>query len=72
MPERSAAFDDIRNDPRLRCILCESLLPTPVPTAVSERLPDPICLPCWALAPEARRLLGDQAMARLVRPDLTR
>lgn len=72
MYQRRMAFDDLRSDPRLRCILCESLLPTPASTAASVQLPDPICLRCWTLAPDERRLLHDQAMERVSRIDFSR
>lgn len=72
MRQRSTAFDSLRHDPRLRCILCESLLPTSVATASSEPMPDSICLRCWALTPDERRVLRDQAMARVLRRDHTR
>ena len=71
MHQPRVAFD-VRNDPRRRCILCESLLPPPVPTAASEQPPDPICLKCWTLAPDERRVLRDRAMARVWRHNIAR
>lgn len=72
MRQPRVAFDDVRNDPRLRCILCESLLPPPVPTAAIERMPDPICLKCRALAPDERRVLRDRARVRFWRHNIAR
>jgi hypothetical protein len=71
MRERRAAFDNPERDPRLRCILCESLLPAPT-AAASEQEPQAICLRCWELTPDDRRLLRDRAMARILRGDYTR
>lgn len=71
MRERRAAFDNAEHDTRLRCILCESLLPVPT-AAASEQEPTAICLRCWALTPAERRLLRDRAMARVLRGDFTR
>lgn len=70
MNEGSAAFDNTRNDTRLRCILCESVLP-PSPDAASGYEPNPVCVRCSALAPDERRLLRDRAMARVLRRPLT-
>lgn len=69
--ERRAAFDNAERDLRLRCILCESVLPVPAPAPI-ERDPDAVCLRCWALTPDERRLLRDRAMARVLRGDFTR
>ncbi len=69
MRERSSAFDTALSDARLRCILCESVLPVPSATAI-EQQPDPVCVRCWELAPDERRLLRDRAMARVLRRDL--
>lgn len=71
MRERDAAFDHVVHDHRLRCVLCESLLPVPA-AGSSERLPDPVCLRCWALTPGERRLLRDRAMARVLGGEFTR
>ena len=68
MREDPAAFDDPKRDPRLRCILCESLLPVQTVRAIAQE-PDAICVRCWALTPDDRRLLRDRAMARIVRGD---
>jgi hypothetical protein len=71
MRERNATFDGAPGDARLRCILCESLLPVRPATAV-EQLPDPVCLRCWELTPDERRLLRDRAMTRVLRKHPTR
>lgn len=71
MRERRAAFENAGRDLRLRCILCESLLPAPTAAAI-EQEPDAVCLRCWALSPDERRLLRDRAMARVLRGDYTR
>ena len=71
MRERRAAFDDGERDCRLRCILCESLLPVPTAAAI-EAEHSAICLRCWALSPDERRLLRDRAMVRVLRGDYTR
>lgn len=71
MRERDAAFDHVAHDRRLRCVLCESVLPVPV-AGTSERASDPVCLRCWALRPDERRLLRDRAMARVLGGDFTR
>jgi hypothetical protein len=69
MRERSSAFDTALSDARLRCILCEGLLPTPIAAAI-EQEPDSVCLRCSALPPDDRRILRDRAMARVLRRDL--
>lgn len=71
MRQRSSAFDTVPTNSRLRCILCESVLPVQTATVIGQE-PDAICLRCWALAPDERRLLRDRAMARVLRRDLTR
>ena len=71
MRERSSAFDTALGDSRLRCILCESLLPVP-PASANEQPSDPVCLRCWELTPDERRLLRDRAMARVLSKDFTR
>ncbi len=63
--------DVSENDSRLRCILCESLLPPP-PDAASDSETSPVCVQCSALAPDDRQLLSDLAMARALRRNLTR
>ena len=68
MREHSATFDNVLSDSRFRCILCESVLPAP--TAAVEH--NSVCLRCWALAPDDRRLLRDRAMTQVLRRDLTR
>jgi hypothetical protein len=68
MRERQAPFENAERDSRLRCILCESLLPEPTTGAI-EQEPASICLRCWALTPDERRLLRDRAMARVLRGD---
>ncbi len=69
MRERRAAFDNPERDLRLRCILCESLLP-PSPDAASDDERSSVCVRCWALAPDDRRLLRDRAMARVLQRNL--
>ena len=70
MRERQAAFDNAERDSRLRCILCEKLLPVPT-AAADEQEPAAICVRCWALTPDERRLLRDRAMTRILRGDYT-
>jgi len=72
MRERRAAFDNPERDPRLRCILCESLLPVPTAAANQQEPDTSVCLRCWALTPDERRLLRDRAMVRVLRGDYTR
>ena len=71
MRERTSAFDTVLDDSRLRCILCESLLAVPTEAAI-EQEPGAVCLRCWALTPDERRILRDRAMERVLRKDLTR
>jgi hypothetical protein len=68
MRERGAAVDNTERDPRLRCILCESLLPVQTVRAIALE-PDAVCARCWTLSPDDRRLLRDRAMARIMRGD---
>ena len=68
MREDHAAFENLERDPRLRCILCESLLPVQTVGPIA-REPDAICVRCWGLTPDDRRLLRDRAMARIVHRD---
>lgn len=70
MRERHAAFDSTERQPRLRCILCENLLP--MPTANEPAADSAICLRCWALTSDERRLLRDRAMARIMGGGSTR
>lgn len=73
MREHRAAFDKAEHDARLRCILCERLLPAPTGAASEiDTEPTAICLRCWTLTPDERRLLRDRAMARILRGDYTR
>jgi hypothetical protein len=71
MRERRAAFDNPGRDTRLRCILCESLLPVPTAVAIAQE-PDAVCLRCSTLTPDERRLLRDRAMVRVLRGDYIR
>ena len=71
MRERRPAFEGPERDTRLRCILCESLLPVPTVAAIDTEH-SAICLRCWALTPDERRLLRDRAMVRVLRGDYTR
>ncbi len=66
MNQRGPAFDSARSDTRLRCILCESLLPDQT-AGGTEQEPQAICVRCWSLSPDERRLLRDRAMARVLR-----
>jgi predicted RNase H-like HicB family nuclease len=59
------------HDTRLHCILCESFLPAPTAAAIAQE-PDAVCLRCWTLSPDERRLLRDRAMVRVLRGDYTR
>ena len=70
MRERQSAFDNAEQDHRFRCILCESLLPVPKASAI-DQVPAAICLRCWTLTPDERRLLRDRAMARVLRREIT-